>query len=118
MKRIRDKAREGGYSEPVWEADGFVTAIFRSKMEVRAAAQPGAQPGAQSGAQSEHVLAALSQGERSAGDLAEALSLWSRTGALKRTLNELVAGGSVEYILPDKPTSRLQRYRLTKAGRA
>ena len=114
VKRIREEAREGGYPEPVWEAGGFTTAIFRPNPEVRAAAT--VRSGAQSGAQSEQVLAALSQGEQSAGDLAEALSLRSKTGALKRTLNELVAGGLVEYTLPDKPTSRLQRYRLTRAG--
>jgi len=124
VKRIRDEAREGGYPEPEWEANGFVTTIFRPNPEVRAAAaaqsgaQSEAQSGAQSGAQSRQVLTALSQGERSAGDLTEALGLRSKTGALKRTLNELVAGGLVEYTLPDKPSSRLQRYRLTRTGRA
>jgi hypothetical protein len=44
--------------------------------------------------------------------LAEAIGLGSKTGALKRTLRELIADGRVAYTLPDKPTSRLQRYRL------
>jgi ATP-dependent DNA helicase RecG len=34
VKRIRDEAREGGYPEPEWEADGFVTTIFRPNPEV------------------------------------------------------------------------------------
>ncbi|MFH0900354.1 MAG: ATP-dependent DNA helicase [Pseudomonadota bacterium] len=63
------------------------------------------------------MLAVLLQGECSAAELAEAIRLRSKTGALKRTLSYLVAGGLVEYTLPDKPTSRLQRYRLTEAGR-
>ncbi len=108
IKRIRDEAQHQGCPGPVWEANGFTTAIFRPNPEVRAAV----------GAQSDQVLVALSQGEHSAGDLAVAIGLRSKTGALKRTLGELVAAGLVEYTLPDKPTSRLQRYRLTRAGRA
>ena len=38
IKRIRDEAHDGGYPEPVWEANGFVTTIFRPSPEVRAAA--------------------------------------------------------------------------------
>lgn len=47
VKRIRDEAREGGYPEPVWEANGFTTAIFRPNPDVRAAAAavPGTRPG-------------------------------------------------------------------------
>jgi len=37
IKRIRDEAREGGYPEPVWEANGFVTTVFRPNPEVQAA---------------------------------------------------------------------------------
>lgn len=131
VKRIRDGAREGGYPQPEWEANGFVTTTFRPNPEVRAqaaaerrtpadrvGAQSRAQPRAQSGAQSVQVLATLSRGECSAGELAEAIGLGSKTGALKRTLRELIADGRVAYTLPGKPTSRLQRYRLTLAGRA
>ena len=131
IKRIRDEAREGGYPEPEWEANGFTTAIFRPNPEVRAAAeapsgtksgpsreQVGAQSGAQARAQSAQVLAALTKGARSAAELAEAIGLRSKTGALKRTLGDLVARGLVEYTLPERPTSRLQRYRLTAKGRA
>ena len=57
---------------------------------------------------------ALSNGDKSAWEVAEAISLRSKTGALKRTLNELLAGGLIEYTLPEKPSSRLQRYRLTR----
>lgn len=39
IKRIRDEAREGGYPEPVWEVNGFTTAIFWPNPQVRAAAQ-------------------------------------------------------------------------------
>ena len=48
VKRIRDEAHDGGYPEPVWEVNGFTTAIFRPNPEVRAAA--GTDSAAQSGA--------------------------------------------------------------------
>ncbi len=63
------------------------------------------------------MLAALAEDARSASELAAELGLQSKTGSLKRTLVELVDHGFVEYVLPDKPTSRVQRYRLTANGR-
>ncbi len=77
----------------------------------------GAQSRAQSRAQSDQVLAALVPGSLSMGGLVEALSLRSKTGALKRTVASLLEEGLVEHTIPDKPRSRLQRYRLTAKGR-
>ncbi|PKQ27548.1 MAG: hypothetical protein CVT63_07455 [Candidatus Anoxymicrobium japonicum] len=48
--------------------------------------------------------------------MATTLGLRSKTGALKRTLNELLGNGLIELTIPDKPGNRLQRYRLTRAG--
>ena len=62
------------------------------------------------------LLGALSQSTLSARALAEALGMRSKTGALKRTLGEMVAEGLIAYTRPDKPSSRLQKYRLTPAG--
>ncbi len=49
VKRIRDEARDGGYPEPVWETNGFTTAIFRPNPEVRAKVEAGAGDGTRSG---------------------------------------------------------------------
>ncbi len=114
IKRIRDDMRAQGCPEPDFEVNGFFTAIFRPSPGIRARAET--RVGAQSGAQSVHALMALSNGDKSAREVAEAIGLRSKTGALKRTLNELLAGGLIEYTLPEKPSSRLQRYRLTRAG--
>lgn len=40
------------------------------------------------------------------------------TGALKRLVQELLLEEVIERTIPDKPNSRLQRYRLTKKGKA
>ncbi len=80
-------------------------------------AQSGAQSKAQSKAQSGLILQSLCDRPLSANELAEILRLESKTGAFKRTIKDLLDRGFIEYAIPDKPTSRLQKYRLTDKGR-
>lgn len=75
-----------------------------------------AQSGAQSGAQSISVITALSDTPLSAAEISRMLGLESKSGALKRTLKELLDQGLIEYTIPEKPNSRLQKYRLTTKG--
>jgi ATP-dependent DNA helicase RecG len=42
----------------------------------------------------------------------------SVSGELNRQIKHLLNLGWIEMTLPEKPTSRLQRYRLTNLGRA
>lgn len=106
------RCRTAGLAEPEIRLDGgFFVLTIRRKMSALA------QSGAQSGAQSEAILKNLETEPLSAAELAVALGLQSKTGAFKRTLQELVDSGMIEYTTPDKPTSRLQKYRLTKKGR-
>ena len=51
-------------------------------------------------------------------DVQAALSLSSRRHFDARYLGPSLAAGLVELTIPDKPTSRLQKYRLTAAGKA
>lgn len=81
-------------------------------------AQSGAQSGAQWGAQSTAVLHILSDAPLSAHDISEKLKMSGKSGALKRTLKELLDKQLIEYTIPDKPTSRLQKYRLTPKGKS
>jgi ATP-dependent DNA helicase RecG len=79
-------------------------------------AQSEAQSGAQSGAQSEQILKSLESGPFSANELATQLGLESKTGAFKRSIKDLIDDNLIEYTLPEKPNSRLQKYRLTPKG--
>ena len=76
-----------------------------------------AQSGAQLGAQSNEIIKLLESGSLSAAELVSKLGLKSKTGALKRSLQQLLDNGLVAYTIPDKPASRLQQYRLTEKGR-
>ena len=109
---IRDmirRCRDAGLAEPeIRIDDGFFVLTIRRKKD---------ESGAQSGAQSEVILKNLEKEPLSAAELSVALDLQSKTGAFKRTLQELIDRGMIEYTIPGKPTSRLQKYRLTEKGR-
>jgi ATP-dependent DNA helicase RecG len=75
------------------------------------------ESGAQSGAQSDEILRILLRSPLSASELVGSLGLQSKTGAFKRTINDLLKKGLIEYTLPDKPNSRLQKYQLAAKGR-
>jgi len=128
VKRIRDEAREGGYPEPVWEANSFTTAIFRPNPDVRAAAT--AQAGAQSGpsrdqagtklALSRHQVDILRRcrREQPMTSLMEVAGRSDRTKFRSQVLGPLLAEGLLDLTIPDKPRSSKQRYRLTPLGAA
>ena len=77
-----------------------------------------AQSGAQSGAQSASILSVLANTTLSASELTAALGLETKTGAFKRAIKWLLERHLIEYTLPEKPNSRLQKYRLSAKGRA
>mgnify|MGYP006278156135 CR=1 FL=1 len=112
-KMMRYGKAYGGADPEMIEGD-----IFRIIVKVPEYRQgKEAQSGAQSGAQSDRLLKLLITGPLSASELAENLGLKSKTGAFKRLLQELLKKGIIEYTIPDKPSSRLQKYWLTEKGR-
>ena len=63
------------------------------------------------------VLMSL-DGERGSSDLLTLLGLRNRTDLYSRFLLPAMNQGLIEYTIPDKPNSRLQKYRLTPKGKA
>lgn len=140
IKRIRDEAHDGGYPEPVWESNGFTTAIFRPNPGVRAAASTQQEPrrdqvrsksaisrnpdaGEVSGQVAGEVageviklLCALRSGPLNRQGAQKALRLRGQANFRDRYLLPALNVGFVEMTIPDKPRSRRQRYRLTPAG--
>ncbi len=52
----------------------------------------------------------------SRSQIAEAFGHRSVSGALKKAISELMGQGRIAYTLPDKPQSRLQKYRLASCN--
>ena len=72
------------------------------------------------GAESVHhrIMVALSAAPASRSEIAAAIGHKSITGSLRQALADLMAAGFAEYTIPQKPNSRLQKYRHTKKGHA
>ncbi len=55
--------------------------------------------------------------ERGNSELVSILGLKNRTDLYTRFLLPALQQGLIEYTIPDKPNSRLQKYRITAKGR-
>ena len=80
--------------------------------------QPESRPELQPESLAARVLRQLAAGPMSKSGLSRSLGQRSVSGQLNRVIGALLADGSIGYTIPDRPRSRLQRYRLTDAGRA
>jgi len=62
------------------------------------------------------VLRALESGAAGKASIAASLGKTGRTRYLNDLMKRLLNDNLVEYTMPNKPNSRLQRYRLTEQG--
>ena len=113
--------RNAGLLEPDFSlTDGFVATVYRKSGRAFEAvggkeAESGAESRAESGAES--IILAVMQKPLSMSEIS--LKIGSKkqvTGALKRLVQDLLSEKLIQRTIPDKPNSRLQKYRLTKKG--
>lgn len=90
--------------------EAMITAILEGKRVAAPQVAPHVTP------QVGELLAAL-DGEMSREELQVALKLSDRKSFRERHLKPALAGGLIEMTVPDRPRSRLQKYRLTGSGR-
>jgi len=63
------------------------------------------------------ILKALSIKDRSRSEIASELGHKSISSKLKMRIHELLEDALIGYTIPDKPNSRLQKYRITAKGK-
>jgi ATP-dependent DNA helicase RecG len=123
--RVAAMCREAGVKAPQFEEiTGAAVVTFRvkvrlgdeSQIEPQLESQLGSQLGSRPESLDQRVLAALQGGPLSRTELARALGLRGVSGQLNVVLKRLLAEGSVAYTVPEKPASRLQKYRFVGGG--
>jgi len=119
IKRMRDEAQEHGCPDPIFEANGFFTAIFRPNpmVKTKAAVQITGEVGTKL-ALSRHqvdILAKCTE-EQTLLSLMELAGRSDRTKFRNQVLGPLLSEGLIEMTIPDKPRSSKQRYRTTALG--
>ena len=130
---IIDWCAENDNPEPTWQEQAgsvyvtFLPAILPSVQQVpdkyptstrQVEAQVEAQVGAQVEAQVDlDILTVCAEHPLSSSEIATALGHKKLSGNLRKALPRLKETEFLEYTIPEKPKSRLQKYRLTEKGR-
>jgi len=141
ITRMRDEAHDQRCPAPVFEDNGFFTAIFHPNPEVRAQADarqgpstaqvPHKYPASATEVTTEVTMEVTTEvatevlrmlgvfkGDMSRQDLQRLLGLKNDEHFRKAYLLPAIKEGVIEMTLPDKPRSSKQRYRLTQKGRS
>ena len=128
---ILKTCRAAGTVEPSWrrESGGLRLDFVRIEAESEEAeSQPeskAGQPESRPESQPQQpesletrVLGALANGPLSKAELSAKLGQKAISGRLNQIVRRLLAADQIEYTIPEKPGSRLQKYRLTVRGRS
>ncbi len=125
--RVIEMCRQHGAPLPVFEeTQGFVHVTFKAPMVVGGSAATGdevtvqltGQVGGQVTGQVAVQVLRYCQTPRKASEIRALLNLRHRETFVDNYLRPLLETGWLEPTIPDKPKSRLQRYRTTTAGLA
>lgn len=135
IDRMCKELKEFGLPDPAYQVEAFMLRCTVKAADVGQAGsvpgqllQPaqngeegpqGAESGPESGPESifRKVLILLRSGDLSMSELAIGLGHKGISGKLKLRIHQMLDSGLIERTIPEKPNSRLQKYRLTPRGR-
>ena len=143
IRRIRQECRDYGVEEPVIEvSDNWVVTTFKRQVEhsgqitphvteqvpyryptipeqvkIRLESRPESKPESRPGSLELRVLALLIEAPLSKSTIANSLGHRSVSAGLNKVIRSLRKDGLIEYTIPEKPGSRLQKYQITENGR-
>jgi predicted HTH transcriptional regulator len=124
--RVIEMCKKHGAAPPTFEEmQGFLIVTFKAQMVVgsmvrvgsKGESQPESQPESRPESLDRRVLTLLKAQELGKAEISTRLGQQEVSGQLNKIIRELMGQGLIEYTLPDKPNSRLQKYRLTDNGR-
>ena len=119
--RVISMCKQHGSTLPIFEEwQGFLVVTFKVQM-VPVLEQTESRPesGVETGVESAMVLVILNNLQKGAlgkKEIAERLGKARPTRYLNDLVRKMVVAGLLEFTIPDKPNSRLQKYRLTDKG--
>jgi len=113
VRRIFQEAKAQGLPEPQIVETGMRLKVIIPLREAITIRQGGSSP-TQSEKQINKLIQCLQDGEKSAGELRDMLGLKHRQTFRENYLHPALKQGVIEQTIPEKPNSRLQKYRLVK----
>ena len=128
IPKILRAMKENGSPPPEFEFDEDHT-YFLVRLPVHPEARPAAEEyetqsalksGVESGVESEMAISLLNglrDSELGKKEMAKMLGKHKPSRYLNELVSKMVSNGLIEFTIPNKPTSRLQKYRLTQKGR-
>ena len=120
IPKIIKAMKANGSPPPQFETDEgrtFFAAIYPIHPQSVHRPQPESQPESELQSMKVRVLSLVAVGPLSKSEISKDLGQKKISGQLKKIISDLLAGNQIEWTIPDKPQSRLQKYRITAGGR-
>ncbi len=129
LRMIREEWKKLGRPTPIYQNDRSRKSFEFFLPEVELEFPPQSVDGSDEATQSPYksayksddpviqLLAALLETELSSAEIQKAMNLKHRAAFQQNHLNPAMEAGLIERTIPEKPNSRLQKYRLTDKGR-